>query len=476
MSKFHDYEPIPNNPPVLQDAPPVIYSSIEERTSALCSQLIISVSSRNYDNIQQIIEDLTQPNPKDSKNSRLCSIPAMSKVDILQTIKIDGQSLLHQVAAIDAGQIMDLFLYGLTQEEKISLFSQKNLSDQTPLEVALLRGEALEVMAQPRLAEKESHEETERRNTLAGTVKQNLHIVGTLLEYVPNKAELLSKVCSTEQLTNITEAIRGENAEECAALCKGFPLPLYITLLAETLPGATDSLFKIAAGTRNTALVSELIAPLSPEATSTLFQQIPVADRIFLLSDQTIQEHVLLPAIRNDDAATVGGLLAGFSAAATRSLLSTSDSQGTTLLHMAAEHNAISVLAVLLQPLQGKNLPDVLNQVDLRGYTPLHVAAEFGNTQIASALLDKGASAAIRCQELCGKYSLLFGTKGGTAANIATKEGHHELAFTLQNAKNMEKGHRPIEQGKWTQAISNNASDSLTSNGKSGDGGGQIGR
>jgi ankyrin repeat protein len=100
-------------------------------------------------------------------------------------------------------------------------------------------------------------------------------------------------------------------------------------------------------------------------------------------------------------------------------IVNSTDNDGQTILHLAAEGGHASVVELLV------NLSsDVsVNLADNKGKTPLHRAAEAGRSSVVELLLDKRAIASVNLADIDGK----------TPLNLAKEAGHESVVKLLMD-------------------------------------------
>lgn len=94
--------------------------------------------------------------------------------------------------------------------------------------------------------------------------------------------------------------------------------------------------------------------------------------------------HPLMEAIRQDNTEIIKLLIDAD--------ITYIDSEGNSLLHLAAKLNRLNVAKILLPELDDQYANDYADTTNLSGDTPLHLAAKNGSFHVAKYLIDRGAN------------------------------------------------------------------------------------
>lgn len=114
-------------------------------------------------------------------------------------------------------------------------------------------------------------------------------------------------------------------------------------------------------------------------------------------------------------------------------LVQVKNTNGVTPIQAAARNGKKASLDALLAPLTPEIRADRLSETTNKGMNALHLAANNGHSEVALSLVtEHGADPRATCNARKGPKKFLSALKGGdTAADLAKKEKHHELATAL---------------------------------------------
>lgn len=315
MSKNPDdgnEETRPNTPPLLNDAPPIVYSTKEERYWAIVNKLESAISHNLFDQAKDLLSEITHPHVKgirkDPKNALISPIPAIDKYTLLVNLTNEaGHPLLHQAVTADAKEITELFLKDLSTEQKRTLITQQDSTGKTPLDIAFSREELLtsslaSLQTRPIITD----EDKDTQRTLIGKIRQNTLLTYSLLVEAYEAKDLVDHFFPEDRRMKLSNALRTGDTNA-------------IEILLEDIPSE---------------IKRELSNKLSSEPKNASLA--PLAD-------------LVLDAVKMDDPELLSVLLSKTEASEVRSFLNTQDTKGHTLLHKASEFGSLNAAQDMLR-------------------------------------------------------------------------------------------------------------------------------